>query len=139
MVTLNKKIRNAQVSQYNFIGVVGKDEVAAGSVDIRDRDENKSLGKFSIFDCIDFLKQQEPAVSQAESSLRAQSIQDVIEVSYKIDLKDLNQRLSQTTFLSGVAEGEEDWRVFKSLRQAPDPERLPHVHRWYVHLHSIRT
>jgi len=138
-LTLNKKIRNAQVSQYNYIGVVGKDEVAAGSVDVRDRDENKSLGKFSVFDFIDFLKRQEPAISQAESTLRSQAIHDVIEVSYKIDLKDLNTRLAQATFLSGATEGEEDWRIFKCLSQAPDRERLPHVHRWYVHLQSIQA
>jgi len=36
--TLNKKIRNAQVAQYNFILVVGANEVENNSVNIRTRD-----------------------------------------------------------------------------------------------------
>uniref|UniRef100_A0A8B9BJ08 threonine--tRNA ligase n=1 Tax=Anser brachyrhynchus TaxID=132585 RepID=A0A8B9BJ08_9AVES len=36
--TLNKKIRNAQLAQYNFILVVGEKEKASGTVNIRTRD-----------------------------------------------------------------------------------------------------
>jgi len=38
--TLNKKIRNAQTSSFNFIGVVGAKEVENNSVSIRERQEN---------------------------------------------------------------------------------------------------
>jgi threonyl-tRNA synthetase len=136
-LTLNKKIRNAQVSQYNYIGVVGQEEVSSGSVDIRDRDENRSLGKFSVSGLIEFLRTLEPAISRVEEVLRARSNADVVEISYKLDLKDLNQRLSTATFLGGDTVGEEDWRIFKSLGREPDTERLPHAHRWYVHLKSL--
>ncbi|BEI85018.1 hypothetical protein CcaverHIS002_0504190 [Cutaneotrichosporon cavernicola] len=37
--TLNKKIRNAQTHQWNFIMVVGQDELDAGAVNIRNRDD----------------------------------------------------------------------------------------------------
>lgn len=37
-LTLNKKIRNAQVDQYNFILVVGEKEESNGTVNIRTRD-----------------------------------------------------------------------------------------------------
>ncbi|WVQ98556.1 threonine-tRNA ligase [Kwoniella sp. CBS 9459] len=37
--TLNKKIRNAQTAQYNFIMVVGQDEFDAQAVNIRNRDD----------------------------------------------------------------------------------------------------
>ena len=37
-LTLNKKIRNAQLEQYNFIMVVGEKEAANGTVNIRTRD-----------------------------------------------------------------------------------------------------
>jgi len=45
--TMNKKIRNAQLSQHNFILVVGEKEQTNGTVNIRTRD-NKVLGEHSI-------------------------------------------------------------------------------------------
>ncbi|XP_050991639.1 threonine--tRNA ligase 1, cytoplasmic isoform X2 [Labeo rohita] len=44
---LNKKIRNAQLAQYNFILVVGEKERAANSVNVRTRD-NKVHGELSV-------------------------------------------------------------------------------------------
>uniref|UniRef100_A0A8C1UGV6 threonine--tRNA ligase n=1 Tax=Cyprinus carpio TaxID=7962 RepID=A0A8C1UGV6_CYPCA len=44
---LNKKIRNAQLAQYNFILVVGEKERAASSVNVRTRD-NKVHGELSV-------------------------------------------------------------------------------------------
>lgn len=37
----NKKIRNAQLEAYNYIGVIGKEEVKNKSVNLRKRDEEK--------------------------------------------------------------------------------------------------
>jgi len=37
--TLNKKIRNAQTAQWNFIMVVGQDELDGQAVNIRNRDD----------------------------------------------------------------------------------------------------
>ncbi|XP_078618699.1 threonine--tRNA ligase 1, cytoplasmic-like isoform X1 [Branchiostoma floridae x Branchiostoma japonicum] len=45
--TMNKKIRNAQLAQYNFIMVVGKQERENGTVNVRTRD-NKVHGEFSV-------------------------------------------------------------------------------------------
>ncbi|XP_016429654.1 threonine--tRNA ligase, cytoplasmic-like [Sinocyclocheilus rhinocerous] len=44
---LNKKIRSAQLAQYNFILVVGEKERAANSVNVRTRD-NKVHGEQSV-------------------------------------------------------------------------------------------
>ncbi|NWQ81394.1 SYTC protein, partial [Columbina picui] len=49
--TLNKKIRNAQLAQYNFILVVGEKEKASGTVNIRTRD-NKVHGERTIEDTV---------------------------------------------------------------------------------------
>ncbi|XP_035706901.1 threonine--tRNA ligase 1, cytoplasmic isoform X2 [Folsomia candida] len=49
--TLNKKIRNAQLAQFNFILVLGEREKAAGTVNVRTRD-NKVLGEQSVPDLI---------------------------------------------------------------------------------------
>ncbi|KAF4524461.1 hypothetical protein B566_EDAN011884 [Ephemera danica] len=47
--TMNKKIRNAQLAQYNFILVVGERERSAGTVNVRTRD-NKVHGEFTVAD-----------------------------------------------------------------------------------------
>ncbi|CAI6360128.1 unnamed protein product [Macrosiphum euphorbiae] len=53
--TLNKKIRNAQLAQYNFILVVGDKEKTANTVNIRTRDNNVH-GEFSIEETIQRLQ-----------------------------------------------------------------------------------
>jgi len=49
--TMNKKIRNAQLAQFNFILVVGEKERSANTVNVRTRD-NKVHGEVSIADLI---------------------------------------------------------------------------------------
>ncbi len=46
-LTVNKKVRNAQLAQYNFILVVGEKEAANGTVNVRTRD-NKIHGECSL-------------------------------------------------------------------------------------------
>ncbi|XP_050165392.1 threonine--tRNA ligase 1, cytoplasmic-like isoform X2 [Myiozetetes cayanensis] len=53
--TLNKKIRNAQLAQYNFILVVGEKEKANNAVNVRTRD-NKVHGEISLSSAIEKLK-----------------------------------------------------------------------------------
>jgi threonyl-tRNA synthetase len=50
-LTLNKKIREAQLSQYNFILAVGSEEMESRSVSVRSRD-NKIHGKMTISEVI---------------------------------------------------------------------------------------
>lgn len=45
--TLNKKIRNAQLAQYNFIFVVGEKEENSNTVNVRTRD-NKVHGEKTV-------------------------------------------------------------------------------------------
>ena len=47
----NKKVRSAQIAQYNFQLVVGKNEVENGTVNVRTRD-NKVEGEKTIDDLI---------------------------------------------------------------------------------------
>lgn len=64
--TLNKKIRNAQLAQYNFILVVGEKEKASGTVNIRTRD-NKVHGERTISETVERLQQLKQSRSkQAE-------------------------------------------------------------------------
>eukprot|EP00069_Balaena_mysticetus_P007698 bmy_19363T0 len=64
--TLNKKIRNAQLAQYNFILVVGEKEKTSSTVNIRTRD-NKVHGERTISETIEWLQQLKQSRSkQAE-------------------------------------------------------------------------
>merc|ERR1712113_1260885 len=45
--TMNKKVRNAQLAQYNFIFVVGEKESSNKTVNVRTRD-NKVHGEFTL-------------------------------------------------------------------------------------------
>ncbi len=53
--TLNKKLRNAQIAQYNFQLVVGKSEVENGTVNIRTR-ENKVEGEMKADEMVEMFK-----------------------------------------------------------------------------------
>jgi threonyl-tRNA synthetase len=53
--TFQKKVRNAQVAQYNLQMVVGKAEVENGSVNIRNR-ENEVEGEMKVDDMITMCK-----------------------------------------------------------------------------------
>jgi len=53
--TFQKKVRNAQIAQYNFQLVVGKNEVENGTVNIRTR-ENKVEGEMKVEEMIEMFK-----------------------------------------------------------------------------------
>jgi threonyl-tRNA synthetase len=64
--TMNKKIRTAQVDQYNFILVVGEKEQENGTVNVRTRD-NKVHGEFSVADVVErFKKLQDSKTNNSE-------------------------------------------------------------------------
>jgi len=50
--TMNKKVRNAQIAQFNFVFVVGEKERSNNTVNVRTRD-NKVHGEFSVEAIID--------------------------------------------------------------------------------------
>jgi threonyl-tRNA synthetase len=65
-LTINKKVRNAQLAQYNFILVVGDKEIANNSVNVRTRD-NKIHGECSLDQLIEkFKKFKETKILNAE-------------------------------------------------------------------------
>ncbi|OXH41022.1 threonine-tRNA ligase [Cryptococcus neoformans] len=69
--TLNKKIRNAQTAQWNFIMVVGQDELDAQAVNIRNRDDEvqgreETVALSRAVEQIVKLKESKAAVSKFE-------------------------------------------------------------------------
>lgn len=67
--TLNKKIRNAQLHQWNLILVVGELEEKEGSVTVRNRDDSKVVGKMSIPEFLKYANGLLPQASGAEKKM----------------------------------------------------------------------
>ena len=65
---LQKKIRNAQVSQYNYIWVIGQEEADGNTIDIRTR-EGERIGKYTMNKLIEFFQGLEPKPSKVEIDL----------------------------------------------------------------------
>ena len=65
---LNKKIRNGQLDQWNFILVAGEEESGTGQVDIRSRD-NQRVGKMRIDELVQFFRNQSPKPSRSHDNL----------------------------------------------------------------------
>ena len=85
--TLRKKIRNGQLNQYNYLLVVGEEEVKAGVVDCRDRESNQSIGKFSLEDLTTMFESLNPALSRVEEELDERSLrseQIVVKETYNL-------------------------------------------------------
>lgn len=70
---INKKIRNAQIEQYNFILVVGEREVENKSVTVRERDQEKPTGEWKMDQLLAHLKGLEPKPSKAWFALQEES------------------------------------------------------------------
>lgn len=66
--TLDKKIRNAQLEQFNFILVIGKEELESNSINLRTR-EGDVLGKKTIEELINYLQNLEPEKSNKEKQI----------------------------------------------------------------------
>jgi threonyl-tRNA synthetase len=54
--TLNKKVRNAQIAQWNYAAIVGEAEEASMSVNLRSRDEKDAIGNITLAKCVERLK-----------------------------------------------------------------------------------
>ena len=55
---LDKKIRNAQLEGYNYIGVLGQKELEEKTITLRKRDEKEPFGTVKIADLIKMFEEQ---------------------------------------------------------------------------------
>lgn len=134
---LNKKIRNAQLSQFNYMLIVGPQEVESNLVDIRSRDSNASIGKFNMTQTVEFFKSQDPKPSDACLRMQHDSVQsEQVEIRKVYTFKDLNETLANQPYLGGESPNDEDKHVFSSLIAGPDESRYPHLAAWYSKLSS---
>jgi len=65
---INKKVRNAQLAQWNYILVAGEDEMATGTVDVRTRD-NQRHGKIRVNTLVDMLNDLYPKPSNSRKNM----------------------------------------------------------------------
>lgn len=128
--TLQKKIVIAEKEEYNYILVIGAEEMNANSVDVRSR-ERERLGKFTVEKLIDFFKNLEPAKSAQEFN--------IIETMFKESNQNLNdeidkleEKLRNKLFLNGNDLSEEDLSLYKDTYKEKDisAEKHPNVFKW---------
>jgi threonyl-tRNA synthetase len=85
-MTLNKKIRNSQLDNYNFILVIGEREQTTQTVNVRTRD-NKVHGEVTVDDLIKrFVEMSKSKTNQAEEEFGASANGLSLE-SLKVDVK----------------------------------------------------
>ena len=61
---LDKMIREAQLEHYNYIAVIGKDEVEHQYVDLRDCESSTQKGKFTVEKLLELFKTHNPPKSK---------------------------------------------------------------------------
>ena len=124
--TLQKKVRNAQLDQYNFVAVIGQEEVAGKCVDIRSR-EGERIGKYTIDKLIEYFKTLEPKPSKKALELLAKVKGDI-----KLDtLDEYEQKLKYNLYLNGDELAEEDKKAFETVKSVDiDKEKYPNVFKW---------
>jgi threonyl-tRNA synthetase len=61
---INKKVRNAQLAQWNYILVAGEEEMLSGTVDVRTRDTERH-GKMRVDQVVDHLNKLKPEPSSS--------------------------------------------------------------------------
>jgi threonyl-tRNA synthetase len=140
--TLPKKVRNAQVEQYNYILVVGEEEMTTGTVDVRSR-EGDRLGKFTINKLIEFFESLEPAKSKLELSILEKIYKEEASHDHSSsnivaqtqnessELNELEGKLKFNLYLTGDEFGETDTKVYESLKDKEiSADKFPNLFKW---------
>ena len=124
--TLQKKIRNAQLDQFNFVAVIGKEEVDGKCVDIRTREGDRK-GKFTIDQLVAFFKTLEPSPSKLHLDLINKTQNGIS----KTVLDEYEKSLEYNLYLEGDEISEKDKTVYASLKETLiEKEKYPNIFKW---------
>ena len=124
--TLQKKIRNAQIAQYNYIGVIGQEEVNANTIKIRSR-EGEIIGDYTMNKLLEFFKTLEPKQSKVELDL----MQKILKGTKMEDLDSNEQKLKFNLYLNGDECSEDDKKLYQVLQNEEfDKEKFPNLFKW---------
>lgn len=146
--SLNKKIRNAQLEQYNFILVVGEKEESDGTVTVRERDAKKEKGTFKIFEFLEELRLLEPENSERYNKLLKDSFFNKEEKKYKMSLMGVTdelldlweEQLKLKSFFSGngFEFGEEDRNNYKIVKDYDiNKEIYLNIYKWKMVVENL--
>lgn len=121
---LNKKIRAAQLEQYNYILVVGAKEQQTGTVNLRERDATEPKGEMSVKALVEFLHRQSPPPSPFEMRTAAEAFYGEEEKSdwllrFGVSMEQLRgweESLEKAPYLGGAEPGDEDRKILQQLR-----------------------
>ncbi|OMJ73503.1 hypothetical protein SteCoe_27803 [Stentor coeruleus] len=136
--SLNKKIRTGQMANYNYMMIIGDKEKNCKTVDVRDRESNKSIGTFDIKEVLELFRSLQPVVSQAKENAQKNTWNDFLYVENTVKIRDLEDRLSGKKFLSGDKPGEEDFLIYKNMGHAPCGQHFPVTNGWYEIMREIQ-
>ena len=124
--TLQKKVRNAQIAQYNYIGVIGQEEVNNNTIKIRSR-EGEIIGDYTMNKLIEFFVSLEPKPSKVELDL----MQKVLKDTKMEDLDNNEQKLKYNLYLNGDECSEDDKKLYQLLeKENLDKEKFPNLFKW---------
>ena len=70
---LAKKVRNAQLEGYNFIGVIGPEECKNNQINLRKRDQEEPIGKFDVAGLVKMFSELRPPKSKKRLEVEGKS------------------------------------------------------------------
>ena len=70
---LAKKVRNAQMEGFNFIGVIGPEEIKEKQINLRKRDQEEPIGKFSVESLMKMFSEFKPPKSRKRLEIEEKS------------------------------------------------------------------
>jgi len=162
--TLPKKVRNAQIAQWNYAAIVGEQEEANFSVNLRSRDEKAVIGDFTLQAFVEKLKAEaepsskkfnewssykgkmpvSPASASSTAAVASNGSADAKKAPTAKDKPKATASapkaggdedfLADHPYLGGFAPSKKDAEVFSSLRDVP---KTPNFARWYEHISSF--
>lgn len=156
--TLNKKVRNAQMAQWNYICVVGDKEKSDLAVNVRQRDVEKPIGTFHLKQFMMKLQEESLPSSQPINKFEAFEGRE-IEVdapvssvplpvsaapppasappkSGKVTAKGDEAVLQDQPYIKGFAPTKADAELFNKLKETEIPQ-TSNLKRWFEHIESF--
>ena len=86
---LAKKVRNSQLEGYNFIGVIGPEEIKDKQINLRKRDQEEPIGKFDVPSLLKMFSEAKPPKSRKRLEIEEKSFK-VWEINWLRIVKFIN-------------------------------------------------
>ena len=124
--TLQKKVRNSQLAQFNYILVIGQDEVNGNCVDVRTRDGER-IGKYTLEKLLEFFKTLEPELATKEIEMW-NKINNGVKFE---EFDEYEKKLKFNLFLNSDEVSEDDKKLYEKIEKVDiDKEKYPNLFKW---------